>query len=112
MAGDAKPSNDGICLVKSFLKSYNFQEKKPNSTISCDTYRGDKTISNIFGVAMYAKLINRMILSTQEKSSSIATLRYSYPQIEPSSEITENSQETIHDPATFLRLVLVMDNLF
>ena len=65
MAGDAKPSNDGICLVKSFLKSYYFQEKKPNSTISCDTYRGDKTISNIFGVAMYAKLINRMILSTQ-----------------------------------------------
>ena len=52
MAGDAKPSNDGIYLVKSFLKSYNFQETKPNSTISCDTNKGDKTISNIFGVAM------------------------------------------------------------
>ena len=29
-----------------------------------------------------------------------------------SSEITENFLETIHDAATFLKLVLVMDNLF
>ena len=53
-----------------------------------------------------------MVLSTQEKSLSTATLRYSCPQIELSSDITENFQETIQDTATFLKLVLVLDNLF
>ena len=37
---------------------------------------------------------------------------YSCPQMKLSSEITENFLETIHDAATFLKLVLVMDNLF
>ena len=51
-----------------------------------------------------------MILSTPGKSSGTATL--SCPQIELSLEITENSEEAIHDAATFLKLVLVIDNLF
>ena len=69
-------------------------------------------IQNVFGVTMQTKLVSSMVLSTQEKSSSTAALRYSCPQIELSSEITENFQETIHDAATFLKLVLVMNNLF
>ena len=44
-----------------------------------------------------------MVLSTQEKSSR----RTSF-----SSEITENFQETLCYAATFLKLVLVMDNPF
>ena len=39
-------------------------------------------------------------------------MRYSCPEIEVTSDITENSQETIHNAATFSKLVLVMDNLF
>ena len=38
--------------------------------------------------------------------------RYSCPQIELSSEITKNSQETIQDAVVFSKLLLVMDNLF
>ena len=53
-----------------------------------------------------------MVLSTQEKSPRTVTLKHSYSQIELSSEITENSQETILDVATFANLLLVMDNLF
>ena len=44
--------------------------------------------------------------------SSPFTLRYSYPQIELSSEITKNSQETIQNAVIFSKLFLVMDNLF
>ena len=53
-----------------------------------------------------------MVLSTQEKSPWTVTLKHSYPQIELSSEIPKNSQETILDVATFANLLLVMDNLF
>ena len=35
-----------------------------------------------------------------------------YSQIELSLEITENSQETIHDAATLSKLLLVMENVF
>ena len=104
-----KPSNIRIYFVKSFSKSHSLQETKASSTVSSETNRGDKII---VGVVIYTKLIRRMVLSTQEKSSSTATLRYSCPQIELSSENTENSQETIHEAATFLKLVLVMDNFF
>ena len=48
--------------------------------------------------------MSRMILSTQEKSWSKATLL--------SSEVTENSQETIRDAATFLKSFFVMGNPF
>ena len=48
---------------------------KASSTTFWETNRGDKIILNIFGAAMYTKLISRMVLSTQEKSSSKATLR-------------------------------------
>ena len=40
---------------------------------------GDKLILNVFGVTMHTKLISHMVLSTQEKDLSTATLRYSYP---------------------------------
>ena len=53
-----------------------------------------------------------MVLCTQEKSSRAATLRYRCPQIDLSSEITEYSQETIHDAPTCSKLLLVIDNLF
>ena len=53
-----------------------------------------------------------MVLSAQEKRSWAANLCYSCPQIELFSETTENSHETILDAGTFLKLLLVMDNLF
>ena len=72
-----KPSS--IYFVKRFLKSWSFQEINAASTTSCETNRGDKIILNIFGVVMYTKLISHMVLSTQEKSSSTATLRNNCP---------------------------------
>ena len=99
-----KTSHVSIYFVKSFLKSHSFQEIKASNTISCEANRGDKVILNTFGVAMQTKLISCIVLSTQEKSLSTIFLRYSCPQIELSSEITENSKETIHDAATFLKL--------
>ena len=53
-----------------------------------------------------------MVLSTKEKRSSVATLRYNCPQIELSTEITENSQETVHNAKTFSKLFLVIDYRF
>lgn len=53
-----------------------------------------------------------MILSIQEESYWETTLKYSCPQIELSLEITENSQKTIHDARNFLKLLLIMQNLF
>ena len=99
-----KPSNFSIYFVKSFLKSHSFWETKASSTVSFETNRGKKIILYILGVAMYTKLISRMVLRTQEKSSLTALLRYSYPQIELSSKITRDSQETIHNAATFLKI--------
>ena len=72
-----KPSR--IYFVKRFLKYQSFQEIKASSTTSCKTNSGDKIILKIFDVAMYRKLIGRMVLSTQEISSSTANLRYSCP---------------------------------
>ena len=71
--------HSSIYFVKRFLKSESFQRLKASSTTSCETNRGDNIILNIFGVAMYSKLISRMVLSTRRKSSSTATLRYSCP---------------------------------
>ena len=71
--------HSSIYFVKRFLKSESFQGLKASSTTSCETNRGDNIILNIFGVAMYSKLISRMVLSTRRKSSSTATLRYSCP---------------------------------
>ena len=107
-----RPSNVSIRFVKSFLKSYSFQETRASSTASSETNRTDKIILNIFGVAMKKKLKSRMVFSTQEKNSWSATLRYGCPQIGLSSEIIECFQETILDAATFSKLLLVMDNLF
>ena len=69
--------HSSIYFVKRFLKSESFQGLKASSTTSCETNRGDNIILNIFGVAMYSKLISRMVLSTQEKSLPTATLRHS-----------------------------------
>ena len=107
-----KPSNVIIYFVKSFLKFRIFQETRASSRDSSETNRVDKIILNIFGVAMYTKLKSCMFFSTQEKSLWAATLRYSCPEKGLFSEITENFQKTILDAATFLKLHLVMDNLF
>ena len=48
---------------------------KASSTTSCETNRGDNIILNIFGVVMYTKLISRMDLITQERSSAAVILR-------------------------------------
>ena len=53
-----------------------------------------------------------MALSTQEKSSWLDTLWYSWTQVELPSDITENSIQIIHDAANLFKLLLVMDNLF
>ena len=47
-----------------------------------------------------------------DPSSKAATLRYSYPQIELFSEITENFKDSMHGAATFPKLLLIMENLF
>ena len=104
--------NVSIYFVKRFLTSYSFQETRASSTVSSEINRAHTIILNISGVAMQTKLKSRMVHSIQEKSSRAATSRYSFPQIDLSSEITEKSQETIHDAATFSKLLLVMDNLF
>ena len=70
-----KPSS--VYFVKRLLKSWSSQEIKASSTNSCDSNEGDKIILKIFGIAIYSKLISRMVLSTQEKCLSAATLRYS-----------------------------------
>ena len=80
---------------------------KASSTTSCKTNRGDKIILNIFGAAMYTKLISRMVFSKQEKKLVNSHFAAQLP-----SEITENYQETIRDAATFLKLVLVMKTSF
>ena len=41
-----------------------------------------------------------------DPSSKAATLRYSYPQIELFSEITENFKDSMHGAATFPKLHL------
>ena len=61
---------------------------------------------------MWTRLMSRKDLSTKEKSLQAATLMYSCSQIELSSEITKNSQGTIHDKATFLKLPLAMKDPF
>ena len=53
---------------------------------------------------MYKKLISHIFLSTQEKSSSTATLRYSCPWRLP--KIPRNYLRR----SNFLELVLVMEN--
>ena len=53
-----------------------------------------------------------MVLSTQEKSSWLDTLWYSWTQVELPFDITENSIQIIHDAANLFKLLLVMDNLF
>lgn len=88
------------------------QETKASNIISCHTNRMDKIILNIVGVAKKTRLISLMIRSTQEKSYWETTLRYSCPQIELSLEITEKFQKTIHDARNFLKLLLIMHNLF
>ena len=107
-----KPSNVSIYFAKSFLKFRIFQETRASSIVSSETNRADKIILNVFGIAMYTKLKSCMVFSTQEKSLWAATLRYSCPEKELSSEITENFQETILDAATFSKLLLVLHNLF
>ena len=67
-----KPSS--IYFVKRFLKCWSFQEIKASSASSCEANRGDKIILNIFGVAMYTKLISGMVLSTQQPLWGIAVL--------------------------------------
>ena len=66
-------------ILSNVFWNLSFQETKASSTTSCNTDRGDNAILNIFGVAMYTKLISRMAFSSQEKSSSTATLRHSCP---------------------------------
>ena len=107
-----KPSNVSIYFVKSFLKFRIFQETRASSRDSSETNRADKIILNAFGVAVHAKLKSFTVFSIQEKSLWAATLRYSCPEKGLFSEITENFQKTILDAATFLKLPLVMDNLF
>ena len=100
-----KPSN--ISFVKRFLKSKSFQKTKASSTTSCETNRGHKIIPNIFSVAMYTRLISRMVLSTLEKSLSTATLRYSC-----SRKLPKIPRKLLATQQLFLKLILFMDNPF
>ena len=101
-----KPSN--ISFVKHFLKSKSFQKTKASSTTtSCETNRGHKIIPNIFSVAMYTRLISRMVLSTHEKSLSTATLRYSC-----SRKLPKIPRKLLATQQLFLKLILFMDNPF
>ena len=100
-----KPST--ISFVKRFLKSKSFQKTKASSTTSCETNRGHKIIPNIFSVAMYTRLISRMVLSTHEKSLSTATLRYSC-----SRKLPKIPRKLLATQQLFLKLILFMDNLF
>ena len=100
-----KPSN--ISFVKRFLKSKSFQKTKASSTTSCETNRGHKIIPNIFSVAMYTRLISRMVLSTHEKSLSRATLRYSC-----SRKLPKIPRKLLATQQLFLKLILFMDNPF
>ena len=100
-----KPSN--ISFVKRFLKSKSFQKTKASSTTSCETNRGHKIIPNIFSVAMYTRLISRMVLSTHEKSLSTATLRYSC-----SRKLPKIPRKLLATQQLFLKLILFMDNPF
>ena len=107
----------GPCLVQKLKCGGHGPPGHPGGYVPANVFknqgnRGDKIILNIFAVAMLIKLVSCMVLSTKEKSSSTATFRYSWPQIELSLQITENFQETIHDAATFLKLVLVTGQLF
>ena len=100
-----KPSS--IYFVKRFLKSKSFQEIKASSTISCKTNRGDKIILKAFEVGMYTKLISHMVLSTQEKSSSTANLRYSCPR-----RLPKIPRKLFATQQLFKNMVVVMDNPF
>lgn len=72
-----------------------FQETWASRVISCEGYKTDKLILNIFGVVIvYERLINHMAFNRHGNSSWAATLTFRYSLIKLPLEITEKFQET------------------